>query len=39
MGILLVAYQTFVYHYITMIRLYCHIGSYGKIMEHKCPMS
>jgi hypothetical protein len=27
-------YQTFVYHYMIMIGFYCHLGSYGKIMEH-----
>ncbi len=32
-------YQTFVYHYMIMTRFYCHRGSYGKIVEHKCPMS
>ncbi len=33
--ILLPTYQTFLYHYMIMIKFSCNLGSYGKIMEHK----
>ncbi len=36
---MLALYQIFVYHHMTMTRFYCYLGSYGKIVEHKCPMS
>jgi hypothetical protein len=30
--------QTYVYCYIIMIEFYCHQNSYGKTMEHRCPI-